>query len=111
MDRRMDEHGGGLHWMASGEHLAICIDHDDIGGLDFAPEQPTGIEQKTPRAIAQIQTEMVAHALSKPMVGSSPQGQRQIGTQAGHGVGVEIGLISGPSQICHRFILKSSAPS
>ena len=83
VDRAVDEHGGGFHRMAAGQHRAVGIDHHDVVGLHLVPQQAPRVQQKAARAVGQFDAEVGAHALGQAMVGSGAQGQRQVGTQLG----------------------------
>jgi hypothetical protein len=65
--------------------------------------QASWVEQKPVVLSRHRHTEVVAHALAQPLVGSSTQGQRQIFTQGQKGFKGFIGLHGVPPSSNHRF--------
>jgi hypothetical protein len=77
----MDEHGSRLNGMAPCERLPMLIDQYDVVGLNLAPEQAPGVDQKTVGVVRQAQAEVVADPLSEPMMKGGPEREGQISPQ------------------------------
>ena len=84
VDGGMDEHRRGLHGVAARQRVAIAVDHHDVVGSRLAPEQAARIEKKAPRAIRQLDAEVIADALGEAVVRRSPQRHSQIVAKATH---------------------------
>ena len=96
MDRGVNEHRGRLDLVAAGQPVPRGVDQHHVVGAHLAPQQAARVEQEAPRAVRQLDAEVVADALGQPVVRGGAQREREVAAQAGDGLravvpGVSVG--------------------
>ena len=94
MQGPVDEHRRRLDRVTTGQRRAAGIDHDDVGGLDFAPEQAARVEQESAGTVGKLGAEMVADAFGQAVQRRRAQAEREVFAQAQDRVGFEIQGVS-----------------